>query len=253
VSDWYDEAEAYDIVYDTDTEADVRGLLGVMSRWGRRPLRRVLEPACGSGRLVRALARRGLRVTGFDRNPHMVAYARRRNREAGLRARVVEADMVDFGLGRGYDLAHCLISSFQHLGRERDARAHLARVADAVAPGGLYVLALHRADYEDPGASKESWGGRRDGQTVDVRLESGPVDPRRRRMRMDLRLAGNRGGRRWERRDRWWFRTYDDAQLERLLRSEPRWETARFLDFDFRPDPDRRGRLDTVIVLRRRG
>lgn len=252
MSDWYDEAEAYDIVYDPDTAADARGLVGIMRNHGQRPLRRVLEPACGSGRLVRALAATGCKVTGFDRNPHMVAYARRRNRELGLRAKVVEADAVDFDLGRGFDLAHCLISSIKHLPRERDARAHLSRVADAVAPGGLYVLGLHRTDYADRSAASESWVGTRGGRRVEVHLVSRPADPRRRRERMelDLRSDGPEGA--WQRSASWWFRTYDTGQLDRWIRSEPRWETAAVLDFDFRPQSPARERLDTILVLRRK-
>ena len=76
--DWYDEPEAYDIVFDADTRAEARFLLEMLERHGPRSTRarrRILEPACGSGRLVSALARLGHDVTGFDRNEAMLTYA----------------------------------------------------------------------------------------------------------------------------------------------------------------------------------
>ena len=43
-----------------------------------RDCRTVLEPGCGAGRVLEALARRGLAVTGIDTSPAMVEIARHR-------------------------------------------------------------------------------------------------------------------------------------------------------------------------------
>jgi hypothetical protein len=53
-----DDAELYDIAFDWDVSDEVEWLL---ERLGAE-CRSVLEPGCGSGRMLDALARRGIRV-----------------------------------------------------------------------------------------------------------------------------------------------------------------------------------------------
>jgi SAM-dependent methyltransferase len=79
----------------------------------------VLEPACGSGRLVLEMSRRSYAVTGFDANERMLAYARERMRARGLRARLAEARLESFELGTDFDSRHCLVSTFQVRPRRR--------------------------------------------------------------------------------------------------------------------------------------
>ena len=79
--DWYDTPQYYDIIFDADTAKETRfmeaAMRGHSSLKGEGPWR-VLEPACGSGRLVAALAERGHEVCGFDGNANMLDYARQR-------------------------------------------------------------------------------------------------------------------------------------------------------------------------------
>ena len=73
--DWYDTPRWYDMVFDPGTPTEADFVMQLAERYGRGPLRSVLEPACGSGRMVVELARRGVRVEGFDLNTHMLAAA----------------------------------------------------------------------------------------------------------------------------------------------------------------------------------
>jgi len=74
---WYHDVEYYDIVFDQTTDQEVAFMEGIAGRHGTSG-RRVLEPGCGSGRLVAAMARRGWSVTGFDIEPRALEYARTR-------------------------------------------------------------------------------------------------------------------------------------------------------------------------------
>ena len=94
-------AELYDLAFDWDIEDEVEWLL---ERLGPE-CRSVLEPGCGSGRVLEALARRGLEVVGLDSSPAMVELARARGLE------VVLGDMTDFDLGRTFDGAVCPINT----------------------------------------------------------------------------------------------------------------------------------------------
>ena len=65
---WYDSPLYYDIVYADYTKKESRFIEGIVQRHCpqiKGPLR-VLEPACGSGRLLESMALRGHHVAGFD-------------------------------------------------------------------------------------------------------------------------------------------------------------------------------------------
>jgi SAM-dependent methyltransferase len=59
---------------------------------GERPAR-VLDLACGTGAATLVFAAAGCRTVGLDRAPAMLAIARARARDAGVRAAFVQADM----------------------------------------------------------------------------------------------------------------------------------------------------------------
>jgi SAM-dependent methyltransferase len=73
-----DHADLYDLAFDWDVSEKVAWL---RARFGSA-CRSVLEPGCGSGRIVEALARRGVEVVGLDRSAAMVEAARRRLKSA---------------------------------------------------------------------------------------------------------------------------------------------------------------------------
>jgi SAM-dependent methyltransferase len=127
--DWYETPRWYDLVFDADTEREADFLEEVLEVHGESPGRRVLEPACGSGRLVAELARRGWQVSGFDASDAMLEHARERLAAAGLAARLTRGRLEEVRVRGRFDLAHCLVSTFKYVLDEEGARAHLAGVA----------------------------------------------------------------------------------------------------------------------------
>jgi SAM-dependent methyltransferase len=252
-ADWYETPHYYDILLAEDTERDGDFLEALFARYGRSRGRRVLEPACGSGRLLVELAGRGWRVTGLDLEEKMVGYARARLAQAGLRGEVLHAPMQAFDLPRRFDLAHCLISTFKHLLDEQTAVAALRCVARSLAPGGLFVLGLHLTDYACEGRQRERWEAGRGGTRVVCNLQSWPPDRRRRRERMRSRLTTVRRGVVDRMESHWEFRTYDEAELSRLVGAVRGLEHVATHDFSYDLErevhPDQ---LDRVVVLRRR-
>lgn len=258
-ADWYDEPAAYDIVFDADTRAEARFLLSMLERHGprsRSARKRILEPACGSGRLVAELARRGHAVTGFDLNPAMLAYARARLARRGLRARLSRADMASFDVPGRFELAHCLVSTFKYLLDEESARAHLAGVARALVPGGLYVLGFHLTDYARERTSRERWVAERGRTRVTCVTSLAPANARSRVENVTTRLTVERGSRRDRTVTHWQFRTYDARQFTRLLDSVGTFELVALHDFHYEPEYERSttadGIADCVFVLRKR-
>ncbi len=261
--DWYDTPLYYDIIFDADSGREAAFLDGLWRRHGI-PVRgapRVLEAACGSGRVMAEMLRIGWQADGFDLNASMLAHARNRLRRLpGNRSRwrLWQDDLAAFRppSATGYHLAHCLVSTFKYVLTEAAARACLQRLADVLLPGGLLVLGLHLTDYERTTCEHERWVEARDGVRVVCNTRTWPADRRRRLERVRTRLRVTEEGATREQETNWQFRTYNAAQLRSLLRATPDFELLACHDFTHdleaaRPLDD--SYSDVVIVLRRRG
>jgi SAM-dependent methyltransferase len=179
-----DDAELYDIAFGWDVSEEVDWLV---ERLGRPSS--VLEPGCGSGRMLAAFADRGIDVVGVDLSPRMLELARAR---LGGRGEVVLADITELELGRRFDGAVCPINTLLHLSPEQLAR-HLDRMAlhttrylvqvGLVAPGVVFA-GSHWEEERDGTRLKIDW------VDEEVDLERGVS---RQRSRIEV-LSGTRAG-----------------------------------------------------------
>lgn len=253
--DWYDTPRYYDIVFDTDTKLEADFLEKILRRHGRPNGSRVLEPACGSGRLVSEMARRGFDVLGFDRNAAMLEYAARRLRSRGLSARLETGELESFRTTARFDLAVCLVSTFKYLLDEKSARSHLRSVASSLVPGGLYVLGFHLTEYGNRAFSRERWVATRGRTRVVCNTQVWPANRRARLEDVRTRLLVTSGARKLRNETRWQFRTYDAREVRALLAKVPELEHVATYDFTYRPDRPRTlsdDQLDIVLVLKRK-
>ena len=237
--DWYDTPLYYDIIYDADTRKEVDLLEHVFTQYAPpTKTRRVLEPACGSGRLVVEMARRGWAVSGFDGSAKMLGFARERLAKAKLKGCLWEDWMQNFEVPKGarYDLAHCLINTFRYVLTERDAESFLRRVSAALRPGGIFVLGLHLTDYQRTNCEHERWVMDRKGVHVVCNTRTWPAERRTRIEKLRTRLLISHKGRTHRQETLWDYRTYDAAQLKRLLRKAvPELEVVACHDFTYDP------------------
>ena len=107
------EAELYDIAFGWDVDDEVEWLLDRLGPGCAS----VLEPGCGTGRMLEAFGPRGLDVVGVEVSPAMARFARARLRSAGVSAEIVLADMTAFALGRRLAAAVCPINTLAHSSR----------------------------------------------------------------------------------------------------------------------------------------
>ncbi len=256
--DWYDTPLYYDIIFDAGTRTEAAFLDGLWRRHGfpARGVPRVLEAACGSGRVMAEMLRLGWQADGFDLSEAMLAHARERLGEVA-RWHLWRGSLVDFKAPRQrrYHLAHCLVSTFKYLLSEAEARASLQRLADVLLPGGLLVLGLHLTDYTRAGCEHERWAQTRGGVEVVCNTRTWPADRRRRLERVRARLRVTERGVTSEQETNWQFRTYNAAQLRALLRAVPDLELLACHDFMHDLDATRAlddSYADIVLVLRRR-
>src|SRR5207245_3306978 len=102
-ANWFDYPQYYDIAFQGYTEGEVDFIEAACRKYCPFDARRLLEPACGTGRLITELAARGYQVTGFDINQPALRYLRRRLERRRLHADTFEADMSDFCVARWAD------------------------------------------------------------------------------------------------------------------------------------------------------
>jgi SAM-dependent methyltransferase len=226
----YADPALYDLLHDDGTDDEV-WLLDRLAGLHGVPEKSAFEPACGTGRYLEGLLRRGWRVEGQDLSPKMAAYARGRLARWKERARVGVGDMRRDGPKARVGLAFNLLSTFRHLMTERDARAHLRTAARALLPGGLFVLGLDLADYAETEADEETWTIRRGGRTWrQVQM----TFPARRRERRETVLNFVTGPDGRVTKTEHALRAYDARELKALLARSPfRVEAA--YGYDGRP------------------
>jgi SAM-dependent methyltransferase len=253
-TDWYDLPLYYDIVYAADTPLEANFIEAALAHYGDKATARVLEPACGTGRLMVALGQRGHAVTGFDLSQPMLDFARAQLTQHGLTGHLSQQRLESFTYRQRFDLAHCMVSSFKYLLRERDAKAHLQRIAASLKPGGIYLLGFHLTDPDQTTRQRERWVGRRDGIEVVNNLQAWPPDTSNRREAMRSRLIVQ--GADWTERfeTHWAFRTYDAMQVRHLLKKVPELRHIATHDFDYAIDKSAEladDRLDKILVLQK--
>ncbi len=214
--EFYGDPALYDLIHADGTGDEVWLLDCVAARHGNGG-KTALEPACGTGRYLPGLLRRGWTVAGYDLSPKMVAYARKRLAKWGKRAEISRGDMISFRPKRTYDLAFNLLSTFRHLMTEREALAHLRVTYDALNPGGLFVLGLDLAAYGRDEPDEETWTARRGGRSITHVMMTLPPDARKRRERVInfVAVPSARGEKVLE--SAYDLRSYDSGELADLV------------------------------------
>jgi SAM-dependent methyltransferase len=106
------------------------------------PSAAILDCACGPGRLVLGLAKRGRRVWGTDASQGMIRVARRRARTLGLKPKFAAAQFAELPrkLHRRFDVVICGGNAIGHCHGERGMLAGLRGIHAALRPGGAVFL-----------------------------------------------------------------------------------------------------------------
>ncbi len=168
----YSAPRYYEIAFDMNRKQEVDFLVHCFTRYARRPIRRVLDIACGTGPHLIRLAERGYRLSGLDLSPENIAFLRERATQNGLDVDLLVADMTRFRLSRPVDAAICMQDSQGHLLENAAILAHLRCVARALRPGGLYVFDRYMCSSWTAPARRWSWTRRRGRAVVHATFEA---------------------------------------------------------------------------------
>jgi SAM-dependent methyltransferase len=255
VANCYDYPQYYDIAFQAYTQREANFIEAACRKYSSFDVRRLLEPACGSGRLVTELAARGYQMTGLDVNQQALRYLRQRLTRRRLHAKTFQAEMSAFRLSRPVDAAYCTVNTFRHLLTEQAARRHLERIASSLRPGGIYVLGMHLLALDVNEEDAGRWTERRGDTKVTVTLRILRTDVRRRIEDLRAWLVVLHGSKELQLRYEFQFRTYTARQFRQLLGSVPSLELCDVYDFRYdikQPFPVNTEMGYSVFVLRRR-
>lgn len=166
----YDLPAVYDVAFGWDISQEVEFFRSLFARHVPFEVKRILEPACGTGRFLTRFPRCGYRIVGYDTNRAMAAYARRRIADCGCQesAQTLVADMTTASFQRKFGAAFNSINSIGYLLSDDDIVSHLTNTADAIIRDGVYIIHLSCAhEAEVPGG--DEWSMERDGTRVATR------------------------------------------------------------------------------------
>ena len=97
----------------------------------KRPVRSLLDLACGTGTMTELFARRGYTVTGVDYSPEMLAQAQQKLATLDPPPLLLCQSMPQLKLLEKVDAAICCLDSINYLMRPRDVQRTFARLHDA--------------------------------------------------------------------------------------------------------------------------
>lgn len=254
--DWYDYPQYFDLGFQDETEKEVAFLPLAFERFGSGELKRILEPGCGSGRLIVSLAEKGYDVTGFDLSDSMLSFLDKQLAKKKLKATIYKQDMSAFEVDQPYDVVLNTFNTFRHLLTEEAAESHFHSVAKALRPGGLFFFGLHLMPFDADDRCIERWTAKSGKTTVTFTLRVVEWDQRKRvetlRISMLIRKPNQAPTRV---RSEILLRTYRLKQLQSLLKKIPELELVESFDFWYEIDEPiklTRSSSDSLLVFRKR-
>lgn len=183
-------------------------------------LRTVCELGCGTGTSAIEFARKGLRVYGVDLSPTILKTARSKIRVAGVRVKLIQADMRSFRLPEAVDLISAEWGVVNHVPHRSDLLRVARAVASGLRPGGYFLFDVnHRILFEKSWAEPEI----REGTNLFL-VQEGGWDPQRAKgwIKMTWFVPGRAG---------MWRRYSQHAEEVQWTKSEIR-KTLREAGFD---------------------
>ena len=251
----YDFPKYYDLLFGSDWKAEFDFLQKCFPKHAGRTVKRVFEPACGTGRLLIKLAQAGYEVGGNDLNEKAIDFCNDRLERFDFPRSTLVQDMSNFRVRKKFDASFNLINSFRHLGDEKTAESHLHCMAAALNKGGLYVLGSRLDPTEGERMQEESWSARRGNLAITSYMWSKGVDTKKRMEHLGITLDIYTPTNHQRIVDHMDYRTYRHSQFKSLLKKVPEFEIAEVYDFAYEIDRSHKitaNSEDVVFVLRKR-
>jgi SAM-dependent methyltransferase len=251
----YDFPKYYDLVFGSDTAAEIGFLKDCFKKYIDGRVKRLFEPACGTGRLLYRLGGQGYEVGGIDLNDKAVEFCNQRLSKMKIKGRAQVGDMSDFEVSKPFDAAFNTINSFRHLQSEEAARGHLVAMSKAIRRGGIYVLGLHMTPTHGEPDDEEAWSARRGQLSISTQMWPIEKNAKKRLECFGIRFDIYTPTKFQRIDDVLRLRSYTAKQYQSLMASvADLWQPIEFFDFAYRIDQPIKlngSSQDTLTVFRR--
>ncbi|MFX0071988.1 MAG: class I SAM-dependent methyltransferase [Candidatus Hermodarchaeota archaeon] len=142
---FYDFPKYYDKAFQRDVISDIIFFHNCFQQYSDLEVKRVLEPACGSGMFLEILPQFGYYALGYDLSPEMVNYSKERLKKCGLtnnKADVVIGNMKNIKFNEQFDAAFICINSLGYLRSDEDISSHFKLMGKTLKEGGIYIVEI---------------------------------------------------------------------------------------------------------------
>ena len=228
---WYNLPTYYDISFSEGMREELDFLKAAFTKYSKGDQVRLLEPACGTGRLIIPLARSGYDCTGFDLNENALKYLQKKLQRNLIKAKIFNDDMADFqAKGKKYDAAYCTVDTFRHLLSEEKAKRHLINVAKALKKNGVYILGLHLIPKQGVTDKITRWTAKRGRLTVKTSMKMVALNKKERTetLQVTLNPITKHTDEKYE--SIYKLRTYTLKQFYKLIKSTKAFEIVNVYD-----------------------
>ena len=140
-------AHYYDLIaqrtrVDKGTERELDFVESAFKTHSARPVKKVLDVACGGGRHIVGLAKRGYECTGYDFTAERVTAARARAKRLGVSITLKQGDATRLPKGDRFDAVLALYILFL-LPSDEDIKKCLKGIRESLSPGGVLICNIY--------------------------------------------------------------------------------------------------------------
>jgi len=128
--------------YHQYSERMVALLPTVLAQFDAQP-QTILDIACGEGTFAVAMVKRGFRVTGIDRSPQMLQFARERAEQENVAVEFHLQDMRSLPFDEQFDLVTCWFDSLNYILEVEGIQKTMAGAYRALKKAGLFIFDMN--------------------------------------------------------------------------------------------------------------
>ncbi len=194
----YNLPKYYDIAFSRDVSGEINFYISCFKKYCNFEVKRILEPACGSGVFLLTFPKYGYYITGYDLSPKMVEYANEKIEKAGLsdRAKAIVGDMLTMRFNEKFDAAIIAINSLGYLHTDQEIVSHFKAVSESLVKGGLYIVEISCACQNLEGEKKpdETWFVEMNGIKIEATWNPYHYDTKNKLRCVKFRMRGQDNG-----------------------------------------------------------
>ncbi|MHB9025172.1 MAG: class I SAM-dependent methyltransferase [Armatimonadota bacterium] len=216
------------------------------------PVQRVLDICCGPSPQLREFVRRGYQAIGLDASRPMLDYLEAQAACEGIQVETVYADMREFSLDQPVDFCYILLGTLPYVGSRQGLLSHLSCVAQALRPGGIYLIENLLMDWVSTATpQQQDWTMEREGITVHSHYQLEVLDPLAQTARHVLEFIVDDHGKPVHLGEDCVVPLFFPQEFISLVELQGAFEFVGFFDRDS-TEPLRKLSCDNIVVLRRR-